>query len=74
MSKYISKQKYSFDFHGEDFILPVGGDGTEVPADVEGHFLFKLALKTGGIIKLADEAKPEKKAEASKAPEKKAGN
>ena len=68
MSLYISKQKYLFSRAGESFILPLGGEGTEVPSWVEDEFLFKAALKAKVIIKLAD---PEIKEPAKKEPEKK---
>ena len=73
MSKYISKQKYLFSQAGEDFILPLGGEGIEVPRWVEQEFLFKAALKAKVIIKLADaeEAKePEPKEPEAPAEEK----
>lgn len=73
MSKYISKQKYLFSQVGEDFILPLGGEGIEVPHWVEQEFLFKAALKAKVIIKLADaeEAKePEPKEPEAPAEEK----
>ena len=68
MSKYISKQKYLFSQAGEDFILPLGGEGIEVPHWVEQEFLFKAALKAKVIIKLAD-AEEAKEPEEPKAKE-----
>lgn len=68
MSKYISKQKYLFSQAGEDFILPLGGEGIEVPRWVEQEFLFKAALKAKVIIKLAD-AEEAKEPEEPKAKE-----
>jgi len=68
MSKYISKQKYLFSQAGEDFILPLGDEGTEVPHWVEQEFLFKAALKAKVIIKLAD-AEEAKEPEEPKAKE-----
>ena len=75
MARFISKQKYAFHNGVSEFTLPVGGEGTEVPAWVQENFLFKMALKGGVIFELAEvkkatvKAEPEAKVEA-KQPEK----
>ena len=67
MSKFISKQKFSFHNGVEEFILPLGGDGVEVPKYVQENFLFRMALKAGTIVELADKKAEAPKAEAPKA-------
>lgn len=73
MSKFISKQKFSFHNGVEEFILPVGGEGTEVPQYVQENFLFKMALKSGTIIELADKKVEAPKAKPEAKPEEKGG-
>lgn len=68
MTKFISKQKYSFHNGVQEFVIPLN-EPVEVPQYVQEHFLFRMALKSGVIIELADaKAKAEaKEAEAKEA-------
>lgn len=67
MSKFISKQKFSFHNGAQEFVIPLN-EPVEVPAYVQEHFLFRIAVKAGVIIELAGpkalvaEAKVEPKA------------
>ena len=63
--RIISKQKYSFHNGALEFVIPLN-EPVDVPKYVEEHFLFRMALKAGIIIELA-EAKTE--ATAAKAAE-----
>ena len=53
MTKFISKQKYSFHNGVQEFVIPLN-EPVEVPSYVQDHFLFRMALKSGVIIELAD--------------------
>lgn len=68
MTKFISKQKYSFHNGVQEFVIPLN-EPVEVPQYVQDHFLFRMALKSGVIIELADakEAEAKTKAEAKEA-------
>lgn len=52
MSKFISKQKFSFHNGAQEFVIPLN-EPVEVPGYVQDHFLFRTALKAGVIIELA---------------------
>ena len=68
MSKFISKQKFSFHNGAQEFVIPLN-EPVEVPGYVQDHFLFRTALKAGVIIELAGPKAKVAEAKTQTAPE-----